>query len=404
MVQHKNYWFGTCPTQQHVTSGLVRNVDVLIIGGGIAGISLLFRLIQSGISNAYIVEESSVGFHASGRSSGQLMLRGARPFSKTKNGDLHLNFVAENNRRLLNNLRTIGFDSDLRESGGLRLAINEDEFCLLKQEAELINRDREIYCPVLNSDQVKFLLPNTGFVGGIFIPNEAVFNPYKIVNGLRETIDKRGRRILTDCRVENVERNTDGSFAVSILHKGTIRAKRVVYCLNTYTPELLPEFKNIMTSYRGQMVATDFLPDSVIQTMPQMSMSCHNGQEYWRLHGGRLLAGGMRHAVRGSQVGISTDGEISPAVNDRLRTFVSDALSISSVKFTHSWSGIMCATPDQMPLIGELADRPNEYIFGGFNGYGYSYATYGSMLLRDLIKSGASENPGVELFDPKRFV
>jgi glycine/D-amino acid oxidase-like deaminating enzyme len=378
-------------------------VDVLIIGGGIAGMTLLFQLIQSGVSNAYLVEESSVGFHASGRNGGQIMLRGSQLFSQIKNGDIYLDFVAENNRRFLNGLRSIGFDSDLRDAGGLRLAIDDDELNLLKQEADLINSGRDIHCPILTADQVKSLLPKTGFAGGMYVPTEATFNPYKVVNGLREVIDKKGRRVLTDARVSNVSRNNDGSFAVSIHHKGTIRAKKLVYCLNTYTPELIPELANIFTSYRGQMVATDFLPDAVVQTLPQMSMSCHDGNEYWRLHGGRLLVGGMRHAVRGNQVGIIDDGEVSPAVNERLRGFVKDALPIPDVKFTHTWSGIMCSTPDDMPLIGALFDRPDEYILAGFNGYGYSHVLYGSMLIRDLIKSGESDNPGVELFDPKRF-
>lgn len=406
MVQHLNYWFGTCPTRHVVTAGLVRNADVLIIGGGIAGINTLYQLLSAGVTNAYLVEESTVGCHASGRSGGQLMLRGAKLFSQMEEakGIEYLNFIAENNRRFLNGLRGVNFDTDLRDTGGLRLATNDEEFAALQRESAFIKQHADLDCPAFPRDQVTSLLPGSNFAGAVFMPTEATFNPYKVVNGMREFVERKGARVLTGCQVTSVVRSADGSLSVSIRHRGIIKAKKVVYCLNAYTPELLPELAEIMTCFRGQMVATDFLPDTLLQTLPQASMSCNNSNEYWRLHGGRLLIGGMRHAVRGHQVGILDDGEVSPAVYERLRQFVNEALPIvKETKFTHTWSGIMCATPDLLPLIGSLPNRPDEYILAGFNGYGYSHALQGSTIIKDLIMRGESSHPGVGLFNPARF-
>jgi glycine/D-amino acid oxidase-like deaminating enzyme len=405
MASHNNFWFGTCPTRQIVSAGLVRNADVLIIGGGIAGMSMLYQLLNAGVTNTYLVEESSVGSRASGRSSGQLMLRGAKLFHEygEKIGAEYLRFVAENNRRFLNGLRAAGFDTDLRDTGGLHLAVTEEELERLKAESKFIARHTKLDCPVLNKNGVQGLLPKTGFVGGIYIPTEATFNPYKIVNGLRELIEKKGSRVLTNCQVTEVT-SDDKGLAVSIRHKGTIRAKKVVYCNNSYAPELLPELTKVITPFRGQMIATDYLDESIVQLLPAMSMTCNNGHEYFRLYAGRLLVGGMRHAVRGQQIGLINDGEISPAVFERLRNFVSEALPlIENVKFTHTWSGIMCSTPDKLPLIGRRVNSTNEFILGGFNGYGYGHALHGSMIIKDLIKNGRSLHPGVDMFDPRRF-
>jgi len=405
MVNNSNYWFGTCPTRHRVASGLVRNADVLIIGGGIAGMSLLYNLVNAGITNTYLIEESTVASHASGRSSGQLMLRGFKLFHEYGDevGAEYLQFVLENNRRFRKGLNADGFDTDVRDAGGLRLATTEKELEKLTLESEFIEKHARLNCPVLNLDEIRGVLPQTGFVGGMFVPVESTFNPYKVVNGLRELIERKGSRVLTDCQVSSIT-NTDKGLAVSIRHKGIIRAKKVVYCTNAYTPELVPELSETMSPYRGQMLATDYLENSVAQVLPAMSMTCNNGSEYFRLHNGRLLVGGMRHAVRGQQAGIIDDGEISPSVFDKLRDFVSEALPfVQDVKFTHTWSGIMCATPDGLPLIGAIPGRENEYILGGFNGYGYGHALQGSMIVRDLIKTGSSVRPGVELFNPGRF-
>ncbi|WP_297653537.1 FAD-binding oxidoreductase [Hydrogenophaga sp.] len=405
MANHNNYWFGTCPTRSRVASGLVRNADVLIIGGGVAGMSLLYNLVNAGITNTYLVEENTVASHASGRSSGQLMLRGSKLFHELGDdvGAEYLAFIGENNRRFIKGLRAAGFDTDLRDTGGLRLAATEDELEKLNLESKFILEHRKLNCPIMSKAEIQGILPQTGFAGGMFVPTEATFNPYKVVNGLRELVEKKGPRVLTDCQVTGVKQE-DKSLAVSIRHKGVIRAKRVVYCLNAYTPELLPELAEVMTPYRGQMIATEYLEDSVAQLLPQMSMTCNDCHEYFRLHNGRLLVGGMRHAVRGQQMGLINDGEISPGVFDKLRSFVAGALPfVQNVKFSHTWSGIMCATPDSLPLIGNVPGRENEYILGGFNGYGFGHALHGSMIIKDLIKTGTSTHPGVQLFDPGRF-
>jgi glycine/D-amino acid oxidase-like deaminating enzyme len=402
MVSHDNYWFKTCPTRHKVSSGIVRNVDVLVIGGGIAGVNMLYSLINAGVTNTYLVEESTVGSHASGRSSGQLMFRGSKLFHEYGEavGAEYLAFIKENNMRFLKGLRVVSFDTDLRDTGGLRLAIDENELEKLETESEFIRVHGGLDCPMLTKEDVEGMLPQTDFVGGMFVPTEATFNPYKIVNGLRELVENKGSRVLTDCQVTSVTPDAKG-FSVSIRHKGTIRAKKVVYAVNAYTSELLPDLAESMIPFRGQMIATDYLED---QLLPSMSMTSNDCNEYFRIHNGRLVVGGMRHAVRGKQIGLINDGELSPVVFDKLRDFVSSALPhIKNVKFTHSWSGIMCATPDDLPLIGALPNRPNEFILSGFNGYGYGHALHGSMIVKDLIMTGESKRPGTQLFDPSRF-
>jgi glycine/D-amino acid oxidase-like deaminating enzyme len=151
------------------------------------------------------------------------------------------------------------------------------------------------------------------------------------------------------------------------------------------------------------MVATDYLSDSVLSVLPSMSVMCNHGSEYFRLYGGRLLVGGMRHAVRGQQEGLIYDAETSPSVYDNLRAFVAEFLPFISTNFTHSWSGIMCHTKDGLPLVGPIPGKPNQYVMAGFNGYGFSHALTSGMIIRDYIKSGSSKLPGTKIFNPARL-
>ena len=407
MAQHANYWFGTCPTKQTVTSGLIKNVDILIIGGGIAGISLLNQLIKSGFSNTYLVEESSVGFHSTGRGCGQLHLRGSKLFSQMpeQDGIDYLNFIVDNNRRFLHGLRNVDFDTDLRDVGGIRLALDEKELQLLQQEADFINKHADIPCPSLTRDEIANILPDTKFFGGIFIPNEAIFNPYKVVNGMREYIEKKGTRVLTNCQVFSIVKNSEDGFSVHIRHKGTIKTKKIVYCTDSYVSELLPEFNSKIKAIRSQVVATDFLAEDLAQTLPHTSMSCNNNSENWRVHGGKMIISTSRASTRLNQMNTIDDGEVSPSTFERIKSFTNENLPfLKDIKFTHTWCGIISQTYDSMPFIGQVPNKPNEYIFAGFGNYGFSHALHGSTIIKDYISNNETSCTAARLFNPTRIL
>lgn len=404
MVRHGSLWFETCPTRRDITAGLIKNVDTLIIGGGLAGISLLYYLVNSGMLNTYLVEEDSVGFHASGRGIGQLMFRGTHLFHEMPDGEEYLTFVAENNRRFLNGLRNFTFDHDLCDTGSVHLASNADELGRLEKEASFIYKIRGIDCPILTGSNLDLIIPSKKFIGGMFVPNEANYNPYKVVNGVRETVEKGSTRVLTNTQVESVVTNDDDSLTVLIRNRGIIRAKQIVYCTGAYTSRLLPEFENILIPFREQVIASEPLDKDKLKAIPVMNITANNCSERMRLYQSRLLVSGMRHAVRGQQEGVIYDGEMSPAVYDKLRTFTTDTFSfLKGIKFSHVWSSVFCSTPDGKPVIGPIPSKPNQYIFAGFGCFDSSNVIFGSLIIKDHLKHKDSIIPGSRILNPSRF-
>ena len=408
MAKHQNYWFETeAPTIVN-RSGIISNADVLIIGGGISGLLVLWQLLRSGVKNVYLVEESHVGYRASGRSSGQLMMRGSRSFSDIfhsyglKAVNDYIDFIAANNEIMRAWIDEHDLFCDLQEGGGLRLAVDDDELIDLQEEAEIIN---SAMCGVnptmLNRDEVKGILFSERFVGAMYVPTDATFNPYMLVNKITAKLDASGRRILSGCSVEEITQRDEG-WAVKIRNKGTITAKHVVHCTNAYASQLLPEFKDFTVNVRAQMIASDKLPESAQKAMPKMSLSCNYGSEYFRLYKDRLLMGGMRHKVRGAQRDIIADGEVSRAVGQHLKNFMEESFPYIKTPPTHTWSGIISQTNDGFPLVGPIPGRENQYINAGFNGYGFSHALLASYAIRDLITVGETELPAISMFDPAR--
>jgi glycine/D-amino acid oxidase-like deaminating enzyme len=411
MAKHQNYWFESYAPTIQVRSGVIKNADVLIIGGGVAGLLTLWQMIKAKQENVYLLDEATPGYRASGRSSGQLMLRGARSFTDIHHSvspaaaSEYIDFIAANNEILRSVIEDSQLQCDLRESGGLRLAIDEAELDVLREEAQLIEDANVGVTPVmLSKAEVENLVYSKRFAGGMYVASEATFNPYMLINQMAEKLDAGGRRILTGCSVESVTENDDGILEVQIRDKGIVRAKKVIYCTNAYTPRLLPEFAPFMSTFRGQIIASDKLPEQVQKVMPPMSMSCNYGREYFRVHREKMLMGGMRHKVRGHQTGTTFDGEASRAVGQHLRDFMTTVFPYITNAPTHIWTGVMSSTDDGFPIVGEVPGKPNQYVCAGFNGYGFSHSLLSAFAIRDIVLGNKLTLPAIELFDPIRAV
>lgn len=77
------------------------------------------------------------------------------------------------------------------------------------------------------------------------------------------------------------------------------------------------------------------------------------------------------------------DGDMADADSDEAAYAASDALTHAALRATyarllpalaaarpleHAWTGVMCATDDGSPLLGEV--EPRVWVCGGFNGHG----------------------------------
>lgn len=410
MVQHSTFWFETFPPDYRLSTGLPKKADVVIIGAGVIGVSALFNLLNlDKNADVVVLDEGPVSSRASGRASGQLTMMAGKPFHVLAkevgkgNAALYARFMERNVRYMQRIAKVFKLDCGLNQSGGLRLAVNDEEVEALKAEQKAL----EQYTPSiktvwLNEGEIQALLPSEYFLGGLYIPIEATLNPYAYVCDLAAKIELSGRRILTGCSVESVERVND-ELRVTVRNKGTIRTSHVVYCTNAYSAELLPEFRDVVTPVRGQMMATEPLADEMTQLIPEYSMSCNGCSEYFRMHDGRLLFGGMRHAVRDQQRGILFDGETSPTISRKLREFAQSAFPFLQTRIANVWTGIMCETQDSLPIIGQRPGKPNEWVCAGFNGLGVSHSLLSGRVIAEHIVKGKTSFDVAKMFDPGRF-
>lgn len=382
-MRHANYWF-------NASTGLPKQVDVAIIGGGIAGLSTLYHLVSSSSLDAVLLEESMLGYRASGRCIGQATF-GNRPVRNETYGlsdedaDTYYKFLHYGNRRVTQVVRDKEISCGHTTNGGLHLATNQKEIDNLKA---FNDRFPHLNGQWLSTDEVRSILPSKTFFGGLYLPSESTFEPYKLMRGLNESCKNFGQRVIVNAGVTAVE-EFDDCFLVKIRNRGAIVARTIVYCTNAYTSTALVR----ESVSHGHSFVTNTLPNKQIKQLPNMNLVSHDYTV--RQHNNRVLVSDIPRQV---DTGLQ-DGEIDQSAKNRMHTFLYQSFPFIRASLDQVWSSLSMRTRDGLPLVGRIDDRMLLNIGFGETDFSLAFACGG--VIRDTILHERSE--AGEIFDPLRF-
>ena len=381
-----------------------------IVGGGIAGVVTALHLARSGVDVA-VLERGRIASRASGRNDGQLLLGLGEHYNRihgqfgADRAPLLWDFLQQNHDALLAEIRTAGIDCDLQAAGGLRLAETEHEWSELREAAALLRREHKAHELVPVGRLTERLPAGRGYHGGLFLPDEAIVQPARLVRGLAERAAGAGATFVEDAEVLAIAGEA-GAFALTLADGHRLRARIVVHCTSSLAPQLDASglLARSVFPFRGQIIATDELPADVAAQFPAYAMSSNFCYEYFRVHRGRFVIGGKRWSVPGEQQGIVDDGSHDAQVSANLLAYVREHfLGLADTPFPHVWTGIMAGTPDGLPLCGALPGQPGVFALLGFNGYGLGFAYLAGKSLCEMIVDGRGQHEALAMFAPRRL-
>lgn len=323
--------------------------DVLVVGGGITGVSLLHHLGKGGI-DAVLVERNHLASGASGRNAGFLLagvadsyVEAVRIFGRSQARDIW-NMTIENHIEEIEAIA--GQEVGHRRKGSAILASGEREAQRLAESAELLRED--------------------GFECGwdgecLTNPTDGEVTPSLLVGAFARQAPPGSVR--EGVEITGIEPR--GGEVIVHAHGDDCRAGMVIMATNAYTSQLLPQVAIRPT--RAQMLASSPVPSTVCER-PTYS---HFGYRYWRqLPGGEVLIGGWRDTSMATEVGY--DDEPTPAIQTHLEAHLHQLSP--SAKVAHRWAGIMGFTESGLPMIGAVEGMKNVYLCAGYNGHGMGFA------------------------------
>ena len=388
------------------------STEVAVIGGGIAGLSLVWHLTQRHGIAATALDAGKIGWGASGRNGGFVSLG----YTKRSQAELSNSYGSDDARLVfqaqkaacayvIDTVESTDLDVELAGRGEYIVAHKPDRMKELAARSEAMrNLFGEVW-PVLSIGGLAaagYQSPEAH--GGIHVPHGTGLHPLKYTYGLLSLARRYGGRVHPYSVVTRWERSRGGH----ILHTssgGMLSARRVVVATNGFTTEGLDQrFDDVTLPALSNILVTRPLSEEerreqgYTTTIPVADS--RNLLFYIRLlSDGRLLFGG-----RGGTNGTDASGrrywnymqrrlgEVFPAWKD--------------VSITHRWRGLVCLTADLVGRVGLFPDDPSTGYLFGCHGSGVAMSGYAAKFLAAELAGTRFNEPFPMCFrqPPKRFV
>ncbi len=338
-------------------SELPSAADVVVVGGGLSGVWLALALAEAG-RPPLVLERSHLAAGASGRNGG-LLLPGT--------AELYPALIARHGRVAARDLwrwavagaadfvATIdrySIDCDWRPEGALHAADSAAEASALATAADLLAEDGFPGTWLPPEALLKWLdVPLPPQVhGALVLPDGGAFHSGRLLVGLAAAAASRGATFIEGIDVRAISRPaTDSPLSVQT-ERGPISAEIVIVATNAWLPELLPSFAQTVVPVRGQVLATEPLPERIFRG----AWSLNDGYEYLQqLTDGRIVFGGLRWTVPDREVGRLTP-DVTPTIQTGLDAWLTERFPSLNVSVERRWAGPMCWTSDRLPLVGPV--------------------------------------------------
>lgn len=351
--------------------------DVEIVGAGVTGCSAAYTLAKAGL-RVRVHDARAVAGGASGRNGGFALRGGAMAYDRAREflGAEAARTYWELTERYLERLADAVGDA-LRPVGSLRLAADEEERDELLREYEALREDgfeaqwHEPLGPPLDGR----------FPAAMFHPPDAAVQPARMTRRLAAKAADAGAEIVEHHRIESL---------------AELESERVLVATDGYPSGLLGRLEGLIIPTRGQMIATEPVPEGLF---PCPHYGRH-GFDYWQqLEDGRIIAGGFRDADMTTEF---TDDELTTStIQDALEDFLAELVGRRLV-VTQRWAGIFGLVLDFLPVVGRVPDDERLWVAGGYSGHGNVLGFMcGDLVARAMLGDRPSE---LELFDPARLL
>ena len=404
-------------------------VDVVVVGGGIAGVCTAFFLAQKGHS-VCVCEKGHIAGEQSSRNWGWTRQMGREPVEmplSIESLKLWRGFKSE-----------YRIETGYRETGITYLARTDKE----KEEAEIwaeTGKSFQLPQQILTDKQIESFLPGiaSGFCYALHTKTDGRAEPGVAVPAIARAARRLGVTILTNCAVRGLE-TAGGRISAAITERGPIRCTSIVVAGGAWSRLFLgnigvdfPQLKILGTAARVDNIAgvpdmpvggVDFafrrrldggltiaqrniniapiVPDS-FRLLPEFLPTIIKSWQELRLRVGRQFLTEFAMPRRWSldehspfeRIRVLDPAPHQPFNQKALKTLRRAFPAFSAARITHNWAGLIDATPDGIPVIDEIEGWRGLYLASGFSGHGFGIGPGAGKLMAQIV---AGETPVVD--------
>ncbi len=397
--------------------------DVVIIGGGIIGVSAAYFLAKDGIK-VCLCEKGYISGEQSGRNWGFVRIQGR--------DEREIPMVLESQRIWRYFASQTDIDTGYLEGGCLFTGNDEKELQSFQAWLELAKK-YDIPTELLDQKGLRneVGLAANKWVGGILTRTDGRAEPQKATLAIAKAAENLGATLLTGCSVRGIE-TSGGSLSRVVTEKGPINTSTVLCAAGAWSSYFcrslginVPQLK-----VRGTVARTNPVETKLNGTIfdRQISIRKRNDGGYTVAHGSTL-----DHAITPSTLKYSTKylralineysvlklsigsdfideltapkqwdlDKRSPFEMNRVLNPTPNKKTISQIQkklgevypelkdafIVESWAGMVETTPDVVPVISHIDKIPGFYLSTGFSGHGFGIGPGAGSVISKLIQN-----------------
>jgi glycine/D-amino acid oxidase-like deaminating enzyme len=359
--------------------------DSVVIGAGIIGISTAYFLAKAG-QRVCVVEKGTIGGESSGRAAGNIG-QSHRPAP-----DLPIM------KRALELWRSLYAEADVdfefRQQGNLRLMMTDAHAARL---TDMARREQAtgLEVHILDRAQTRELVPFVPdiYLGSIHCPGDGSAEPFRACLALSRLAARQGVTFREHTEVTGIQVRQGRISAVETT-SGLISAPVVVNAANAWAGQIgrMVGIEIPVDVRRSHLLVTERLPQFL---GPVLSTDLYG---YFRQAvSGNVLIGFPARPQQGFNRRATAE-----AIANGARRAVWVLPRLEKVSMIRAFTGFTAWTPDNLPLIGALAEPAGFFIAAVFCGLGFSIGPAIGELMADLIVNGHAPF-ALDAYRPDRF-
>jgi sarcosine oxidase, subunit beta len=351
---------------------LPARAEVVVIGGGVMGVSIAFHLAEAGVTDVVLLEADALGSGSTCKAAGGVRAQ----FSDRVNIELG----ARSLRAFRSFATRPGGEIDLQQVGYLFLLTDAATLAAFEQNVALQN---ELGVPsrIIDPAQALALSPlisTDGLMAAAYSPEDGHCTPEAVVLGYATAARALGARLLTGVAVTGLE--PAGAAAFDVLAAGQVIRTGCVVCTAGAWSQQIGAWAGVplpVTPLRRQIVVTGpiaGLPDRLPMTIDFATSL------YFHREGPGLLIG-MSDPDETPGFRLSQSDAWLPRLSE---TMAQRAPALASYGIASGWAGLYEDSPDHNALIGQSQPAGRFLYATGFSGHGFLMAPAVGEVMRDL--------------------
>ncbi|MDK3019109.1 NAD(P)/FAD-dependent oxidoreductase [Pseudodonghicola flavimaris] len=408
-------------TPVHGDETLPEKVDVVVIGGGIAGTSTALELSDMGLRVA-LCEKGGIGQEQSSRNWGWVRISRRDP--------REIPLMAEALRMWPGLTARIGRETGFRRSGIMFAGRTDKEMADYERWAEHL-RPYQLDCGVLSGAEFDAVMPGCRepVKGGFFTAADGRAEPQLTAPAIAEGARDRGAAILTECAVRGIE-TSGGAVSAVVTERGTIACDAVVLAGGAWSRLFagnlginFPQLKIVSTVMRtapleggpeaaywsehfafrkredggytlasGTANIVDIVPDSFRLAFKYLPALKHQWRDLRLRFGPRFAqeATCARNWRNDEASPFEYTRVLDPKPDEKINAKTMAALIenfpvFAKAEITQSWAGYIDVTPDAVPVISAIDTLPGFFMASGFSGHGFGIGPAAGRLMAELV-------------------